>query len=185
MLWVSFKRLNLMLRINLLPWRDYARARQKIFFKKIALLTIMTSCIVCFLVYHHLKVEFHAIEKRIVRLTKESEKYVNKSGNTSVALRNIINKSRRNQDQLKKMLHAIFLYSAISWETIEIQKGVIKISGVVNLMNFLISFIDYCREKFNFIVVVKSIKIISPFDAVRFQVQIDMMTAELQKNGLA
>ncbi len=173
-----------MLTINLLPWREYAKARQRKIFKMIALLSIITSCVVCALIYHHLKVEFNAIEKRIVRFTKKSDKYVNKTDNTSVALRNIIHKARQNQYQLKKLLHAMFIYSAISWDTIEVQKGIIKIDGVVNLMTLFLSFMDYCEKQFNFTVVIKSIKIHSPFNAIKFQVQTDRMSVELKDDGL-
>jgi hypothetical protein len=180
MFWIGFKRYNLMLTVNLLPWRDYARARQKKIFKMIALLSIITSCMICFLIYHHLKIEFNTIEKRIVRLTKKSEKYINKPDDTSIALRNIINKSSHNQDQLKKLLHAMFLYSTITWDTIEVQKGIIKISGTVNLKALLLSFIDYCGKQFNFTVAIKSIKILTPFNAIKFQIQV----VELKNNGL-
>lgn len=172
-----------MLTINLLPWREYARARQKKFFKMMTLLSIIISCMVCALMYHHLKVELNSIEKRIVKLTKQSDKYVNKPDNTSVALRKIVHKARQNQYQLEKLLHAMFIYSIIAWDTIEVQKGIIKIDGVVNIMTVLLSFMDYCKKR-NFTVVIKSIKTHSPFDAIKFQVQMDKMSVELKNNGL-
>lgn len=173
-----------MLAINLLPWRDYAKTRQKKFFKAISFLSFITSCIICSLIYHHFASELNSIEKRIVNVTKNSEKYINKPEIVLVPLRNTINHTRQSHDQLKKLLHTMFIYSAVDWDTIEAQKEIIKITGKVNLMALLSSFVNYCEKQFNFTIIIKSIKIFSPFDTIKFQIQINRTNAELKNNGL-
>lgn len=173
-----------MITINLLPWRDYAKARQIKFFKMMALLTMATSLIICILIHHHFKVELNIVEERIIIATKKSEKYANTPENAFVGLYKIVNKTRRNHDQLKKMLHAMFVYSTIDWDLIEAQKGIIKVYGAANLMTLLLSFVDFCEKQLDFSIVIKSIKILSPFDAIKFQVQVDRVGMGSKNNGL-
>ncbi len=165
-----------MLTINLLPWRDHARLKQKKIFQTMTILTFMMSFIAYVLIYHHLKAELYAIDQRIVVLTKKLEKFTNKSNHGLIELHNIVNKTRRHQDQLKKLLQAMLIHSNIIWTFIEVQQGVIKIYGIADVMTYLSSFIRDSKNQFDFDLVIKNMKILPPFAAIQFQIQMDKMS---------
>lgn len=164
-----------MLTVNLLPWRDGVNAKRKRFFKIMTLLTFITAFLMYLLVYQHFKVELKKLEGGLIVLTKNLEKYTYSSNHNLVELSKIVNNIHRNQDQLKKLFHAMFIHSRIKWNSIEIQKGFIKIYGVSYLMNYLSSFVGYCEKQFGFKIFIKDIKFIPPFESIQFQIQVDRM----------
>lgn len=174
-----------MLEINLLPWREYVSKKKKKWFLNASIISITVLVIICFMLHGYLNRKLCAIEARITNISNHSDQWIDKnSDNAVMKIQNKMEKIRSNQDQLKALLHAMSVYSQISWENIEMQKSKIIMQGYVDQMSSLLYFVDYCDAIRYLRPIIKSIKMHSKFDSLEFQLQMNRFDAEIKKDEL-
>ncbi len=162
-----------MLMINLLPWREREKCRQVKILKMASGFSLLISCTVLVWIHHCYEDNLVRLHDRIVKLENISRKLDYPNDNTFNDFIRLGQSVGVKQQNLQAVFNAMFLHPDLTYQTLELQKNVVKITGYSTSISSLMTFISTSEKKFHFKIKIKQIKDSVLSGSIAFQLYIN------------